>query len=135
MVENNLFRYVQFPPGVHACERRRAVYVIAGMSFFDEEWCCGPCLEDEKLLPSYTAARADAAGRSGRDPTVARRAVLGRGRGSHRICLQRASLRRASRRGARPDLRHARGLPGAPIPLVATRDVLGEGGDVGALRT
>ena len=57
-MENNLFRYVQFPPGPHACERCKAGYVATGMSFFDEEWCCGPCLEDEKLLPSYAAARA-----------------------------------------------------------------------------
>lgn len=56
-MENNLFRYVHFPPGAHACERCRAGYVITGMSFFDEEWCCLPCLEDERLLPSYTAAR------------------------------------------------------------------------------
>jgi hypothetical protein len=56
-VENNLFRYVQFPPGVHACDHCKAGYVITGMSFFDEEWCCLPCLENEKLLPGYTAAR------------------------------------------------------------------------------
>jgi hypothetical protein len=56
-VENNLFRYVQFPPGAHACDRCRAGYVITGMSFFDEEWCCLPCLENERLLPGYTAAR------------------------------------------------------------------------------
>ena len=56
-MENTLFRYVQPPPGAHACERCRAGYVITGMSFFDEEWCCLPCLDDESLLPSYTAAR------------------------------------------------------------------------------
>jgi hypothetical protein len=56
-VENNLFRYVQFPPGAHACDRCRAGYVITGMSFFDEAWCCLACLEDERLLPTYTATR------------------------------------------------------------------------------
>ena len=56
-MENNLHRYVQFPPGAHACGRCKAGHVATGMSFFDEEWCCPPCLEDEKLLPSYAAAR------------------------------------------------------------------------------
>ena len=56
-MENNLFRYVQFPPGAHACGRCRAGYVVTGMSFFNEEWCCLPCLGDEKLLPGYAAAR------------------------------------------------------------------------------
>ena len=56
-MENNLFRYVQFPPGAHACGRCKAGYVVTGMSFFNEEWCCLPCLEDEKLLPGYAAAR------------------------------------------------------------------------------
>jgi hypothetical protein len=55
-VENNLHRYVQFPPGAHACGRCKAGYVATGMSFFDEEWCCPQCLEDEKLLPGYGAA-------------------------------------------------------------------------------
>ncbi len=41
----------------HACDRCKAGWVSTGMSFFDEEWCCLPCLEDERLLPSYTAAR------------------------------------------------------------------------------
>jgi hypothetical protein len=57
VVENNLFRYVQFPRGAHACGRCKAGYVATGMSFFDEAWCCPQCLEDEKLLPGYAGAR------------------------------------------------------------------------------
>jgi len=57
-VENNLLRYVKFPPGVHTCGRCRALNVATTMSFFDEQMLCQDCREDETFAPNYAAARA-----------------------------------------------------------------------------
>ncbi len=56
-VENNLMRYVEFPPGAHTCGRCRALNVETTMSFFDEQMLCQDCCEDETFAPNYAAAR------------------------------------------------------------------------------
>jgi hypothetical protein len=57
-VENNLLRYVKFPPDVHTCGRCHALNVATTMSLFDEQMLCPECREDETFAPNYDAARA-----------------------------------------------------------------------------
>ncbi len=57
-MENNLLRYVKFPPGAYACARCRARHVATTMSFFDEQMLCQECREDETFAPNDAAARA-----------------------------------------------------------------------------
>ena len=58
-MENSLLRHVQFPPGVYKCARCGDLLVMSGMSFFNEDFCCLLCLDDEKYAPNYAAAREE----------------------------------------------------------------------------
>jgi hypothetical protein len=40
------------------CDRCGKPCGIASISYFNEDWCCYDCLEDEKLAPTYHVAKA-----------------------------------------------------------------------------
>ena len=41
-----------------ACQRCGGPLAISSMSFFNEDICCIPCLDDERDAPTYAAAKA-----------------------------------------------------------------------------
>jgi hypothetical protein len=57
-MDNNLLRYLKFPPGVYTCARCRAAFVETTMSFFSTDMLCQTCHEDETLALNHGAARA-----------------------------------------------------------------------------
>jgi hypothetical protein len=40
------------------CQRCGDPLAVSSMSFFNEDVCCVPCLDDERDAPTYAAARA-----------------------------------------------------------------------------